>query len=56
MRRWNDWGEESAEMPPPRLAETLCRRDLGWDALRWQHEWQRYRAIHGQHDALPPPE
>lgn len=33
--------------------ETLCRRDLGWDALRWQAEWQRYQAIHARHYALP---
>lgn len=33
--------------------EALCRRDLGWDALRWKQEWQRYRAIHSSHYALP---
>ncbi|RFF26730.1 glycerol-3-phosphate dehydrogenase/oxidase [Wenzhouxiangella sp. 15181] len=36
--------------------EQLCRRDLGWDALRWQQEWQRYRAIHSSHYARPKPE
>lgn len=34
--------------------EAICRRELGWDALRWQTEWQRYRAIHRSHYALPP--
>jgi glycerol-3-phosphate dehydrogenase len=33
--------------------ETLCRRDLGWDALRWREEWERYRAIHARSYALP---
>jgi len=33
--------------------ERLCRRDLGWDAARWQQEWQRYRDIHRRHYALP---
>jgi len=35
--------------------EQLCLRDLGWDALRWQQEWQRYRAIHASHYSLPKP-
>ncbi|MEE4303199.1 MAG: glycerol-3-phosphate dehydrogenase/oxidase [Wenzhouxiangella sp.] len=33
--------------------ETLCRRDLGWDAVRWEEEWKRYRAIHAAHYAVP---
>ncbi|RFF29425.1 glycerol-3-phosphate dehydrogenase/oxidase [Wenzhouxiangella sediminis] len=33
--------------------EALCRRDLGWDALRWEEEWQRYRAIHAARYAVP---
>jgi len=33
--------------------EALCRRELGWDALRWQREWQRYRSIHADHYAVP---
>jgi glycerol-3-phosphate dehydrogenase len=33
--------------------EALCRRDLGWDALRWGEEWKRYRTIHAGHYAVP---
>jgi glycerol-3-phosphate dehydrogenase len=33
--------------------EAICRRDLGWDELRWHQEWQRYRSIHDRHYALP---
>lgn len=33
--------------------ETLCRRNLGWDQLRWREEWQRYRAIHAGCYAVP---
>ncbi|WP_376694658.1 glycerol-3-phosphate dehydrogenase/oxidase [Wenzhouxiangella sp. EGI_FJ10305] len=36
--------------------EALCRRDLGWDALRWREEWQRYSAIHSSHYSLPKPD
>jgi glycerol-3-phosphate dehydrogenase len=36
----------------PKL-EPLVRAALGWNALRWQQEWQRYRALVARCYALP---
>lgn len=52
MRRWNGWGDDSAEETLPRVKAIACA-EAGWDDARWREEAEACRALIARCYSLP---